>query len=176
VEQLVSNGFGVLLLDLHGYSVSDTMYLTLDVCERHDVLGAADWLLNQGYAPGQIGVFNALIGEMVALGTMREKPVIRALVVDSSFAADPLAYCQNIVWFFQHALAQQLVPYTTNPLMPSATAPVHRKLEMRWEMTPSGLRRRWELESSVARDEAVQVADDPFGAAEHYANLPNLIV
>ena len=86
VRQIVESGFSVLMLDLRGHGHSDRAPMTYGARERRDVLGAVDWLLAQGYAPGAIGVLGLSMGGVAGIGAAGEAPAIGALVVDSSCA------------------------------------------------------------------------------------------
>jgi alpha-beta hydrolase superfamily lysophospholipase len=55
-RQLGEHGLSVLMIDLRGHGASTRARLTYGVREREDVLGAVDYLLDRGYAPGAIGV------------------------------------------------------------------------------------------------------------------------
>lgn len=72
-QALRSRGITVLVTRLRGHGES----------ERHDVLGAVDHLLSQGYAPGRIGVIGASLGACAALMAAAEEPAIAAVVADS---------------------------------------------------------------------------------------------
>lgn len=86
VERLVRNGFTVLMLDLRGHGESDAGRMTYGIHERRDILGAVDWLLARGYAPGSIGVLGASMSGVAGIGAMGAEPAIGALIVDSSCA------------------------------------------------------------------------------------------
>ncbi len=86
VEQLVAHGFSVLMIDLRGHGESAAARMTYGIRERRDVLGAVDWLLARGYAPGMIGVIGLSMGGVAGIGAAREEPAIGALVVDSACA------------------------------------------------------------------------------------------
>jgi pimeloyl-ACP methyl ester carboxylesterase len=86
VRQLVEAGFAVLMLDLRGHGLSDAAPMTYGARERRDVLGAVDWLLARGYAPGAIGVLGLSMGGVAGIGAASEEPAIGALVIDSSCA------------------------------------------------------------------------------------------
>jgi dipeptidyl aminopeptidase/acylaminoacyl peptidase len=89
IEQLVLSGFTVLAIDLRGHGESEGARMTYGASERRDVLGAADWLLARGYAPGAIGVLGASMGGVAGIGAASEEPAIGAIVVDSSCADFP---------------------------------------------------------------------------------------
>ena len=86
VDHFVSSGFAVLMLDLRGHGESDAARLTYGVRERRDVLGAVDWLLGRGFAPGAIGVLGASMGGVASIGAAAVEPAIGALVLDSAYA------------------------------------------------------------------------------------------
>lgn len=50
------------------------------------MLGAVDWLIERGYAPGSIGVLGASMGGAVALRAAALESSIGAVVADSAFA------------------------------------------------------------------------------------------
>jgi dienelactone hydrolase len=72
-QALRSRGLTVLVTRLRGHGES----------ERHDVLGAVDYLRAQGYAAGHIGVIGASMGACAALMAAAEEPAIAAVVADS---------------------------------------------------------------------------------------------
>lgn len=86
VRQFVEAGFAVLMLDLRGHGLSDRAPMTYGARERRDVLGAVDWLLARGHAPGAIGVLGLSMGGVAGIGAASEEPAIGALVIDSSCA------------------------------------------------------------------------------------------
>lgn len=86
MEYLVAQGFTVLAIDLRGHGDSSPSRMTYGERERHDILGAADWLLGRGYAPGAIGVLGLSMGGVAGIGAARAEPAIGALVIDSSCA------------------------------------------------------------------------------------------
>lgn len=77
-------GFAVLAIDLRGHGASSRARLTYGWRERHDVLGAVDWLRAQGHE--RIGVLGASMGASTALMAAADEPAIAALVADSAFA------------------------------------------------------------------------------------------
>ncbi|MCU0493776.1 MAG: alpha/beta fold hydrolase [Chloroflexaceae bacterium] len=86
VAHLVRSGFTVLMLDLRGHGESDAAPMTWGLRERRDVLGAVDWLLARGYAPGSIGILGASMGGVAGMGAALEEPAIGALISDSACA------------------------------------------------------------------------------------------
>ncbi len=80
------HGFHVLLLDLRGHGTSGQGRFTFGLRERRDILGAVDWLQQQGFAGGSIGVHGISMGAASAIGAAAEEPAIAAIVCDSAFA------------------------------------------------------------------------------------------
>jgi dipeptidyl aminopeptidase/acylaminoacyl peptidase len=85
-RQLGEHGLSVLMIDLRGHGASSRARLTYGVREREDVLGAVDYLLDRGYAPGAIGVLGASMGGVAALHAAAGDEAIGAVVADSAFA------------------------------------------------------------------------------------------
>jgi dipeptidyl aminopeptidase/acylaminoacyl peptidase len=81
---LCAAGIAVLMIDLRGHGTSSAARLTYGDQERHDVLGAVDWLAAQGH--GRIGVLGASMGAASALLAAAEERKVLALVADSPFA------------------------------------------------------------------------------------------
>ena len=86
LAHLVAHGFTVLAIDLRGHGDSSPARMTYGERERNDILGAADWLLGRGYAPGTIGVLGLSMGGVAGIGAAGAEPAIGALVIDSSCA------------------------------------------------------------------------------------------
>lgn len=72
-QALRARGISVLVTRLRGHGES----------ERHDVLGAVDFLLAQGFAPGTLGTIGASMGACAALMAAAEEPAISVVVADS---------------------------------------------------------------------------------------------
>lgn len=85
-QRLRDAGFGVLMLDLRGHGESSDARFTFGLKERYDVLGAVDWLVARGTAPGKIGVLGLSLGAAASIGAAAAEPAIGALVTDSAFA------------------------------------------------------------------------------------------
>lgn len=81
---LCGAGIAVLMIDLRGHGTSSASRLTYGEHERHDVLGAVDWLAAQGH--DCIGVLGASMGAASALLAAAEEQKVMALVADSPFA------------------------------------------------------------------------------------------
>lgn len=86
-QRLRDAGISVLMIDLRGHGTSSRARLSYGWNERHDVLGAVDYLLERGYAAGRIGVLGASMGGAAAVLAAAEEPAIGALVSDSAFAS-----------------------------------------------------------------------------------------
>jgi dipeptidyl aminopeptidase/acylaminoacyl peptidase len=83
-DALSAAGIAVLRIDLRGHGGSSAGRITYGQNEKHDVLGAVDWLRAQGHR--QIGVLGASMGAASALLAAAEEPGVAALVADSAFA------------------------------------------------------------------------------------------
>lgn len=83
-DTLAAAGIAVLRIDLRGHGTSSAARLTYGQNERHDVLGAVDWLKAQGHR--RIGLLGASMGAASALLAAAEEPAVQALVADSVFA------------------------------------------------------------------------------------------
>ena len=81
-------GFGVLVVDLrnHGDSDVDDGRSALGGKEYADILGAWDWLVEQGHDPRRIGLFGTSLSGASSLIATGEEPAIAATWADSSFA------------------------------------------------------------------------------------------
>lgn len=86
VNELLGRGLSVLTVDLRGHGESQRARLSYGYHERNDVLGAVDWLIDRGYAPGRIGVLGASMGGAAAIAAAAEELAIGAVVTDSTFA------------------------------------------------------------------------------------------
>jgi uncharacterized protein len=84
--QLHGAGLTVLMLDMRGHGQSEGKRYTWGVYERRDVLGAVDYLLDQGFVPGEIAALGISLGGAAVAGAAFEEPSIGALVLDSTFA------------------------------------------------------------------------------------------
>lgn len=86
-QRLRAVGMSVLMIDLRGHGDSSPSRLSYGWHERHDVLGAVDFLRERGYAPGRIGVFGVSLGASTAVLAAADEVAIGALVIDSAFAS-----------------------------------------------------------------------------------------
>ncbi len=83
------NGFSVLLIDLrdHGESTREDGRFAGGTDEYRDVLGAWDWLqVEQGIAPGRIGLVGISLGAATVLLAAGQEPGVAAVWEDSSYA------------------------------------------------------------------------------------------
>jgi dipeptidyl aminopeptidase/acylaminoacyl peptidase len=90
-------GFNVLMLDLRnmGESARDNELHALGSKEYRDVLGAYDWLIQQGAQAGRIGVYGVSLGGATVLNAAGAEPGIAAAWTDSAFA-DPQVIVNDI--------------------------------------------------------------------------------
>jgi dipeptidyl aminopeptidase/acylaminoacyl peptidase len=79
-------GFNVLMIDLRGHGESSAARVSFGLLERYDVVGAVDWLVEQGFNPGSIGVLGISLGSASSIGGVTESPAVGALVIESAFA------------------------------------------------------------------------------------------
>ena len=83
---LRETGFNSLLFDLRGHGSSGGGQVSGGYFEQYDLLGAYDYLVEQGVASDTIGVIGFSMGAATAALAVSEEPSIRALVLDSPFA------------------------------------------------------------------------------------------
>lgn len=79
-------GFAVLMIDMRGHGQSDPARYDFGLNSKNDVLGAVDWLLTQGFEPGNIGALGISMGGAAVNYAAAEEPAIGAVVGDSTFA------------------------------------------------------------------------------------------
>jgi uncharacterized protein len=90
-HRFLESGFSVLMIDLRGHGQSQSARMTYGVNEAKDVLGAIDWLVQQGFQRQHIGLFGASMGGASAIGAISQdllstQKSIGALVTDSTYA------------------------------------------------------------------------------------------
>ncbi|MGD8682708.1 MAG: alpha/beta fold hydrolase [Chloroflexota bacterium] len=85
---LRQHGFSVLLLDLrdHGASTVEDGRYAGGTEEYRDVIGAVDWLLDQGVPAERIGLLGTSLGAATAIIAGGEDDRVRAVWADTSFA------------------------------------------------------------------------------------------
>jgi uncharacterized protein len=86
VQELLENGFDVLMFDLRGHGQSAAARLTFGLREHQDVLGAVDFLKARGYQNKHIALLGMSVGAVSALLASRQEPAIGAVIADSGFA------------------------------------------------------------------------------------------
>jgi uncharacterized protein len=86
VSDLIQARFAVLAIDLRGHGESAPSRMSYGFHERLDVLGAVDWLIDRGHAPGKIGVLGASMGGAAAIAAAAEERAIGAVATDCAFA------------------------------------------------------------------------------------------
>ncbi len=81
-------GYGVLLLDLrdHGTSTIEDGRYAGGTEEFRDVLGAIDWLEDEGLTTGPVGAFGSSMGAATVVIAAGQDPRIRAVWEDSGYA------------------------------------------------------------------------------------------
>jgi hypothetical protein len=81
------NGYSVLLVDLrnHGRSTVTSGHAAFGATEYLDVLGAWDWLVEQGFPPSRVGLFGGSMGAVSSLVALAHEPRVPAAWVDSPF-------------------------------------------------------------------------------------------
>lgn len=86
---LVNNGFDVFIIDLrnHGDSAITNGRLAAGNIEFQDVLGAIDYLREQGYTSENIGIMGISLGAASATIAFAEDPTIPALFLESPFSS-----------------------------------------------------------------------------------------
>jgi len=83
-QALHAKGLTVLVIDLRGEGGSSAHRGSFGRAERHDVLGAVDYLLERGYRPGHIGVLGSGVGANAVLAAAAEEPAIGAVLADGA--------------------------------------------------------------------------------------------
>jgi hypothetical protein len=83
-QRLLDSGISVLMIGGHG--TSSAARAARAWREHHDVLGAVDYLLDRGYAPGRIGVLGASMGAAASLLAAADEEAIGPVVADGAFA------------------------------------------------------------------------------------------
>jgi pimeloyl-ACP methyl ester carboxylesterase len=86
MARLYRRGFAVLAIDLRGHGQSSDGRLSFGFNEHRDILGAVDWLRDQGYPPGSIGVLGVSLGGASSILAAAKEPAIGAVVEDCAYA------------------------------------------------------------------------------------------
>jgi uncharacterized protein len=96
-NMLVELGYNVLspdLADNSGRTVEDGR-ISMGYDERYDVLGAYDWLLEQGFTPDRIGLVSESMGGATSLLTAELQPDIKVIWADSPFSDAPMVLAEQ---------------------------------------------------------------------------------
>lgn len=134
-RRLGAVGISVLMIDLRGHGTSSAARLSYGWHERHDVLGAVDYLLERGYAAGRIGVLGISMGGTAVVLAAAEEAAIGAVVADSAFASFEQMierqYARQVAWpavFLPGALAigRLLIGVDVRRVQPLACMPLLR--------------------------------------------------
>ena len=86
-SRLRIQGFNSLLFDLRAHGTSGDGKVSGGYFEQNDVLGAFDYLKNNGTAPKDIGVIGFSMGAAAAILAISKEREIRALVADTAYAS-----------------------------------------------------------------------------------------
>jgi dipeptidyl aminopeptidase/acylaminoacyl peptidase len=88
-------GYAVLAIDLRGHGESEEARYSFGVYERRDVLGAVDFLKEQGFQSGNIGVVGISLGGAAVNGAVAETEDIGAVVTEGTLGDfEPIIYEQ----------------------------------------------------------------------------------
>lgn len=88
-QRLRERGYHVVMLDLRGHGQSEDAHHTFGPGERLDVLGAVDWLRDQGFPVGRIGLLGVSMGAAASIGALAIEPGLGAVVADCGYADLP---------------------------------------------------------------------------------------
>ena len=135
-DALHDAGHAVLIIDLRAHGESEGERYSFGFYERRDVLGAVDWLLAKGFAPGKIGVLGLSLGGGAAIWATAEEPAIGALAVEGTFAdMDILVKAQ---WTSESGLPNWFLPgvYAMNYLMYGYWMPGIRPVDLIRDVPP----------------------------------------
>lgn len=83
---MLADGYDVLLYDLRSCGESGGDRFTLGNKEDEDVLGAYDYMKQQGYDPAQITMFGVSMGGASVIEASSRMTDVGAIVIDSTFA------------------------------------------------------------------------------------------
>jgi pimeloyl-ACP methyl ester carboxylesterase len=88
-------GYAVLAIDLRGHGGSEEARYSFGTYDRRDVLGAVDFLKDQGFKSGKIGVVGISLGGAAVNGAVAESEDIGAVVTEGTFGDfKPVVYEQ----------------------------------------------------------------------------------
>ncbi|MEC8882758.1 MAG: alpha/beta fold hydrolase [Pseudomonadota bacterium] len=108
---LIQSGFNVVNIDLqnHGQSSKVSRFITYGQKEYLDILGAYDWLKEQGYTNNQIGLMGMSLGAVTSAIAFSEEPDIKAVWLDSPYSDFNTMFCyelksKNLPCFFKYGV------------------------------------------------------------------------
>jgi uncharacterized protein len=85
-KDLLAHGYAVLLFDLRSCGKSEGDRFTLGTLEPRDLLGAYDFMRDQGFAPARMAIVGDSEGGVALIRAAKDLPSIGAVVSDSAFA------------------------------------------------------------------------------------------
>ena len=85
-SEITNAGLAVLMIDLRAHGDSEGKRYMWGVKERWDVLGAVDFLLEKGFARGNIAVLGISLGGAAVIGAASQEDAIGAVIIESTFA------------------------------------------------------------------------------------------
>jgi fermentation-respiration switch protein FrsA (DUF1100 family) len=135
-DALHDAGHAVLMVDLRAHGESEGERYSFGFYERYDVLGAVDWLLAEGFAPGKIGVLGLSLGGGATIWATAVEPAIGALAVESTFADMVLLVREQ--WTPESGLPNWFLPgvYVMNYLLYGYWMPGIRPVELIRDVPP----------------------------------------
>ncbi len=84
--ELQNAGYAVLMYDVRGHGKSAVARYDYGLKAKNDVLGAADWLMSQGFQAGNIGAVGISLGGGAVNFAVAEEPAIGAVVTESTYS------------------------------------------------------------------------------------------
>lgn len=85
-HDMIDHGYDALLFDLRSCGSSDGSRFTLGTDEPRDVLGAYDFMVSRGYAPGEMAILGVSMGASSMIEAAPQLSRVGALISDSAFA------------------------------------------------------------------------------------------
>ncbi len=87
-KPLWDQGYSLLMFDLRGHGLSDGDHHTLGLKEQFDIIGAAHFVENKDFQPGQIGLIGWSMGAGTGVMALSQTTDIKAGVIDSGYATE----------------------------------------------------------------------------------------
>ncbi len=85
-SKLWENDYNVLLFDMRGHGQSDGDHFSFGQYEQFDIVGAVNFLKDQGFQPTNIGIIARSMGAASAIMAMSQTSDIKAGFMDSAYA------------------------------------------------------------------------------------------